>query len=336
MRQRLALVVPALALAAAGSVPLTGALSGSSAGASGASSTGGSAATAGGAATSRDRSATAKRETSADQDKGEHLDLTCWDRDRPMSQQQATATPGAAGATSATALTAASHAVQCDWHPATRSDFGGYKLVRTSETLGSTATFAAAGPKAASNPTLTQLFQSSTRSANVFLDTNVTFNTRYTYQLEVLDSHGNIAVRSEPQTVTDKAPPADEPETKVEQLGLDCSTHRATMQQMADRRATDVSRCAWRIADREDFASFRLTRQVQGSTQAPALLFMTTNPNQTSFTDTTAAPGVKYLYTLEELDHAGNVVGRSQAVAPHPETTQDAELWMDGRTTAAR
>src|SRR5579871_891571 len=112
MRRRLALFVPALALAAAGSLPLTGVLSGS-AGASSSRNTGGSV-TAG-----QEKS---KAETRTDDhvkrdgDKGEHLDLTCWDRDRPMNTTSSSATPPS----TTTATTSDQGAIQCNWNPATR------------------------------------------------------------------------------------------------------------------------------------------------------------------------------------------------------------------------
>ncbi len=201
------------------------------------------------------------------------------------------------------------------------------------------APVAEAGPKAATNPTLTTSFQSTSRSANLFVDTNVTTNVEYTYQLEVLDSHGNVAVRSEPQMVIDR-PPATE--ATADHLDLDCRTRPANSDPRADRHAA-VTVCSWNRVDRTDFSSYRLTRQVQGSSQAPAVLFLTTNANQTTFTDPTAVRGTQYVDRVDELNRSGSVIGRSGAVAAHPDTsaaqpdanTRDNQ-WMDGRSAGAR
>jgi hypothetical protein len=230
MRRRLALFVPALALAAAGSVPLAMALSGS-AGASSIRNIGGSGATASQSGKSSNQTEPAADDHAThDRDKGEHLDLTCWDRDhsinQPASPSAAPATASTASSTTAAGPTAGPTVqpmIECVWHAATRKDFGGYKLERTSDprpaksmASGSTTpaaastTTAEAGPKSATNPALTTVLQSSTRSTSMELDTSVSFNVEYTYQLQVLDSHGNVAVRSEPQTVIDRSPATDE------------------------------------------------------------------------------------------------------------------------------
>jgi hypothetical protein len=216
----------------------------------------------------------------ADGDKGEHLDLTCWDSD-PSTQAS----------------------IVCQWHPATRKDFGGYKLMRTQ-----------AGPAGAA-AAAAGVFQSTTRSTNSFTDTTASFNVTYTYQLDVLDSTGKTVVRSEPQTVTDK-PATDEPETKVRRLDFDCWDHN-NLPKALHPAGTDPNKCAWKAVDRDDFGSFRITRRVVGSTQASAIVFTTADKDVTTFLDTTARRGVKYQYTLEELDPKGNVIGRSSDVAPH-------------------
>ena len=331
MRQRLALFVPALGLAAAGALTLTSVLSSSPALAS-SHAEGSTAMTAeAGMNTNRGEPARDDRDV-VDQDKGEHLDLTCWDQDHPATASpMSTASPVS---TAAPATTTSTGTIECTWHPATRSDFGGYKLVRTSDTpsngstASTTAKLAEAGPKAATNPTLMTAFQSTSRSADQFVDTSVTLNVEYTYQLEVLDSHGNIAVRSEPQTVTDRAQAAT-PEANVDHLDLDCRT--ATK---ADRNDHVTTVCSWNRVDNATFFSFRLTRQVQGSNQAATVVFLTTNRNQTSFTDLTTVRGVDYVYRIEELNRSSNVIARSDGMLAHPDISVD--LQADGRPADAR
>jgi hypothetical protein len=298
MRRRLALFVPALALAAAGSLPLAAALSGS-AGASSIRNTGGSTAGQAGMGSNQTESS-ADTHASHDQDKGEHLDLTCFDRDRPINQQStapataapATAAPttaatGSTAATAATGSTAAATAqpmIECDWHPATRKDFGGYKLERTSDPLtaksmasGSSTTSAAsttaskpapeAGPKSATNPTLMTVLQSSTRSTSMELDTSVSFNVEYTYQLQVLDSHGNVAVRSEPQTVIDRSPATDVARKDEAARDESARDEAARDESARDESARDeASRdCqAGQPASQEDGSSAQTNRQGDG------------------------------------------------------------------------
>lgn len=334
MRQRLALFVPALALAAAGSLPLATVLSSSPALASshkeGSTTAAAEGTNANRAVLDRDDRAIAEQAS----DKGEHLDLTCWDRDRPM-----TASPVSATGASATTTSPGTGMIECTWNPATRSDFGGYKLVRTSDvpstsatsSTSSTAKVAEAGPKAATNPTLMMAFQSTSRSADQFVDTNVTVNVEYTYQLEVLDSHGNIAVRSEPQTVTDRAPATTTTTAAtVDHLDLDCRTPTR-----ADGHDRVMTVCTWSRVDNAAFFSFRLTRQVAGGNQAPTLIFLTTNRSQTSFTDTTVVHGVDYVYRIEELNLSGNVIGQSNLLPAHSDPIADLPR-TDGRSVSAR
>jgi hypothetical protein len=109
--------------------------------------------------------------------------------------------------------------------------------------------------------------------------------------------------------------PGDTTEPAIRRIDLDCfdQNHLTDAQHPA---GTDPIRCNWAHGDRDDFGSFQLSRQVAGSTTPAQVVFTTTDKAMTTFLDTTATKGVKYVYTLKELNKTGAVIGQSKPITP--------------------
>ena len=104
-------------------------------------------------------------------------------------------------------------------------------------------------------------------------------------------------------------------EPAIRRIDLDCfdQNHLTDAQHPA---GTDPIRCNWAHGDRDDFGSFQLSRSVAGSTTPGTVVFTTSDKEMRTFLDTTATKGVKYVYTLKELNKTGAVIGQSKPITP--------------------